>query len=147
MIKFNDSPDFNTATLPRRMAYFNSCIRIIQEYEWRFIPEIKKQLLDNHTVPVMWPDSFVNELYVEYERGLQYLSLQGRNCGIRVTPSQISVHVWGQLLFVAPTDMSKDEYFNLYLMDNMNNVRFDNIQYIQQLYSTLYGIIKDENSI
>lgn len=147
MIKFNDNPNFNTATLPRRLAYFNSCIRTTQDCEWKFIPELQNQLDENSKIPVMWPDSFVNELYIEYVRNLKYLSLQGRNCGIRVTESQITVHVWGQLLFIADTDMTKDEYFNMYLMDNLNNVNFDNIQYIQKLYRTLYGMVKDENTI
>lgn len=138
MIKFNDSEYFNKLTIRRKLAEFNSLVQLAEQSEFNFIPGIKAQLNQNNSVPAMWPDRFVNEVYVEYLHSLKYLSIQGRSCGIRVTPETISVHVWGEFLFSASTDMTKDEFFNYYLLDNMNNVKFDKIQYVQNLCNKLY---------
>lgn len=141
MIKFNDSPFFNRLTIRRKLSEFNLLTRLSGDSEFNFIPALKSQLEHNNTVPVMWPDRFVNEVYVEYLNSLKYLSIQGRSCGIRVTPETISVHVWGEFLFSASTDISKDEFFNMYIMDSMNNIKFENIQYVQKLYSTVKSMV------
>lgn len=141
MIKFNDSEYFNKLTIRRKLADFNLLTRFARDTELHFIPALKSQLEQNDSVPVMWPDRFMNDVYIEYVNSLKYMSIQGRTCGIRVTSETISVHVWGEFLFSVSTDMSKDEFFNMYILDSMNNLNFDSIQYVQKLYNKVQSMV------
>jgi len=131
MIKFSQT--VNKSTYRRRMANFNNLMKILKDKESTFFPEIIKQLNEDEVLGASWPHGYMNDLYVEYEHSVDYISIQGKTCGIRITPELISINVQGMSFMGISTDASKDEYFNQSVSEDMYNLNFNNILYLQDL--------------
>lgn len=99
--------------------------------------ELVPQLKENELTAAVWPRGFMNDLSVEYEHSIDYISLQGKNCGIRINPNLIAINSSSYNFMLISTDVEKDEYFNMSINEEMYGLNFENIQYLQELRTKL----------
>lgn len=113
------------------MGHFNNLIKILKDKEVTVLVELVKQLKEDEVPGASWPRGYMNDLYVEYQHTVDYISIQGKTCGIRITPELIAINVDGMSFMGISTDTSKDEYFNEAISTDMYGLDFDTIKYLQ----------------
>ena len=119
------------------MGQFNHFMNILMKKEGLFMCAIVPQLEENELIAAVWPRGYMNDLSVEYEHSLDYISLQGTHCGIRINPNLIAINSNSYNFMLISTDVEKDEFFNMSINEDMYGLKFEHIQYLQNLREKL----------